>query len=148
MTLSLAATSETITVTGQQPVVDRTNVSANTQLSTKEFEKAPVGRSYQSIVLFSPGVALAPGANPNPQVHGSNSTTNVFLFDGVDSTDTTTGTFGSNITSTPSESVFRRRHVGEYGRAQGGHHVITSRADQSRTGKCSLSNDRGTHRHT
>src|SRR5512144_3049607 len=38
VTLSLAAASETITVTGQQPVVDRTNVSVNTQVSTKEYE--------------------------------------------------------------------------------------------------------------
>ena len=90
--LKVGTMAETITVTGEQPVVDRTNVSANTQLSSKEFEKAPIGRSYQSIALYTPGVVLAPGANPNPQVHGSNSTTNVFLFDGVDTTDTTTGT--------------------------------------------------------
>src|SRR4051794_490116 len=48
MTLALASASETITVTGQQPVVDRTNVSANTQLSTKEYERAPIGRGYQT----------------------------------------------------------------------------------------------------
>jgi hypothetical protein len=102
-------------------VVDRTNVTANTSISQKEFEKAPIGRSYQSVVLFTPGVALAPGANPNPQVHGSNSGTNVFLFDGVDTTDTTTGTFGSNLNfeAIQEVSVQTAGMSAEYGRAQG-----------------------------
>lgn len=117
MTLSLAATSETITVTGEQPVVDRTNVSANTQLSSKEFEKAPIGSSYQSIVSFTPGV----NGGANPQVHGSNNSTNVFLFDGVDSTDTTTGTFGANLNfeAIQEVSVQTAGMSAEYGRAQG-----------------------------
>ena len=120
-TLALAAASETITVTGQQPVVDRTNVSANTQISTKEFEKAPVTRGYQNLALFAPGVVLAPGANPNPQVHGAQSTGNVFLFDGVDTTDTVTGTFGANLNfeAIQEVSIQTAGESAEYGRASG-----------------------------
>src|SRR5713101_6140464 len=121
MSLALAAASETITVTGSQPVVDRTNVSANTQISTKEFEKAPVARGYQNLALFAPGVVLAPGANPNPQVHGAQSTGNVFLFDGVDTTDTVTGTFGANLNfeAIQEVSVQTAGESAEYGRASG-----------------------------
>jgi hypothetical protein len=123
ITLALAATTETIVVTGQQPVVDRTNVTASTQLSTKEFERAPVGRGYQAVAAFTPGVVDQPG-NPssgNPQVHGSPSTTNVFLFDGVDTTDTTTGTFGANLNfeAIQEVSVQTSGMSAEYGRAQG-----------------------------
>ena len=110
-------------MTGQQPVVDRTNVSANTQLSVKEYEKAPVARGYQAIAAFTPGVVDQPG-NPsggNPQVHGANNSSNVFLFDGVDTTDTTTGTFGANLNfeAIQEVSVQTAGMSAEYGRAQG-----------------------------
>jgi len=121
MTLSLAAAGETITVTGQQPVVDRTNVSANTQISTKEYEKAPVGRNYQNLLMFVPGVVVVPTANPNPQVHGAQNSGNVFLFDGADTTDTTTGTFGANLNfeAIQEVSVQTAGESAEYGRATG-----------------------------
>jgi len=123
MTMSLAAASETITVTGQQPVVDRTNVSANTQISTKEYERAPIGRSYQTLMTLAPGVIDQPGngSGGNPQVHGAQNTGNVYLFDGLDATDTTTGTFGSNLNfeSIQEVSVQTSGMSAEYGRASG-----------------------------
>ena len=123
LTMSLAATSETITVTGQQPVVDRTNVSANTNVSTKEYERAPVARSYQALMTFAPGVVDQPGngSGGNPQVHGASNSSNVYLFDGVDSTDTTTGTFGSNLNFEAIQEVSTQTAgmSAEYGRATG-----------------------------
>jgi hypothetical protein len=121
--LKLSSTSEVITVTGQQPVVDRTNVSANTHLSVKEYEKAPVGRSYQSLMTFTPGVVDQPGNGSagNPQVHGATSANNVYLFDGVDTTDTTTGTFGANLNFEAIQeiAVYTAGASAEYGRATG-----------------------------
>ncbi|MGZ7040675.1 MAG: TonB-dependent receptor [Thermoanaerobaculia bacterium] len=123
VTMSLAAASETITVTGQQPVVDRTNVAANTQVSTKEYEKAPIGRSYQTLMTLAPGVMDQPGngSGGNPQVHGAQNTGNVYLFDGLDATDTTTGTFGSNLNFEAIQeiSVQTSGMSAEYGRATG-----------------------------
>ena len=123
LTLALASTSETITVSGQQPVVDRTNVAANTQISTKEFERTPVGRGYQSLIVLAPGVIDQPG-NPNsgnPQVHGAVNTSNVYLFDGVDSTDPTNGRFGANMNfeAIQEVSVQTAGMSAEYGRATG-----------------------------
>ena len=123
VTMSLAAATETITVTGQQPVVDRTNVSANTQVSVKEYERAPVARSYQAIMTLAPGVIDQPGngSGGNPQVHGAQNTGNVYLFDGLDTTDTTTGTFGSNLNfeAIQEVSVQTAGMSAEYGRATG-----------------------------
>ncbi|MGZ4810673.1 MAG: outer membrane beta-barrel protein, partial [Thermoanaerobaculia bacterium] len=123
MTLSLASTGETITVTGQQPVVDRTNVSVNTEISTKEFDRAPVLRGYQSLMTLAAGVVDQPG-NPsagNPQVHGAPTTANVYLFDGVDSTDPTNGQFGANLNfdAIQEVSVQTAGMSAEYGRATG-----------------------------
>ena len=123
LTMGMGGVEMTITVTGEQPVVDRTNVSANTQLSTREYEKMPVGRSYQSLLALAPGVVDQPGnaSSGNPQVHGALNTGNVYMFDGVDTTDTTTGTFGSNLNfeAVQEISVQTAGMSAEYGRATG-----------------------------
>lgn len=123
LTLRLSAESVEITVTGEAPVVDRTNVSVNTRVSTEEFEKAPVGRGYQALLALAPGVIDQPG-NPsggNPQVHGSTNDSNLYLFDGVDTTDTTTGTFGanSNFEAIQEVAIYTSGVSAEYGRATG-----------------------------
>lgn len=117
VTLSLSAESAEITVTGEAPVVDPTNTSATTRISKDEFEKLPVGRSYQSLMAFAPGVVG--GGNPN--AHGSLTSTNVYLFDGVDTTDPTTGTFGSNLNfeALQEVQVITSGASAEYGRATG-----------------------------
>ena len=130
MQMRVGGVGETITVTGQQPVVDRTNVAATTTLAKRELETLPMGRSYQTVYTFAPGVVDQPGnaSSGNPQVHGGLASSNVFLFDGVDTTDTTTGTFGSNLNYEAIEEVVVQSAgmSAEYGRATGGvFNVIT-----------------------
>jgi len=117
LSMSLSAETATITVTGETPVVDPTNTSATTRLSNQEFEKLPVGRSYQSLMAFAPGVIGGGNAN----AHGSLTSTNVFMFDGVDTTDPTTGTFGSNVNfeALQEVQVITSGASAEYGRATG-----------------------------
>lgn len=118
VTMSLAAASEAITVTAEAPVVDPTNMATSARLSTEEYEKAPIGRSYQSITAFAPGVSRA-GSNPN--VNGALTAGNQYLFDGVDITDPTTGTFGANINfeAIQEVNVMTTGLSAEYGRATG-----------------------------
>jgi hypothetical protein len=116
--MSLAASTEAITVTAEAPVVDPTNMTTTTRLSTEEYEKAPIGRSYQSITAFAPGVSRA-GSNPN--VNGALSAGNQYVFDGVDITDPTTGTFGANINfeAIQEVNVLTTGVSAEYGRTTG-----------------------------
>ncbi|HEX7828958.1 MAG TPA: TonB-dependent receptor [Thermoanaerobaculia bacterium] len=118
VTMSLAAASEAITVTAEAPVVDPTNTTTTTRLSTEEYEKAPIGRNYQSITAFAPGVSRA-GSNPN--VNGALTANNQYLFDGVDVTDPTTGTFGANINfeAIQEVNVMTTGTSAEYGRTTG-----------------------------
>lgn len=117
LSMSLSAETATITVTGETPIVDPTNTSATTRLSNQEYEKLPVGRSYQSLMAFAPGVIGGGNAN----AHGSLASTNVFMFDGVDTTDPTTGTFGSNVNfeALQEVQVITSGASAEYGRATG-----------------------------
>jgi len=136
ISMTLAATTETITVTGQQPVIDKTNVAANTHVSTKEFEKAPVARSYLTLIDFAPGVIDQPGnANAgNPQVHGSTNAGNVYLFDGVDATDTVTGTFSANLNfeAIQEVAITTAGMSAEYGRATGGMFNVITKSGTNR----------------
>ena len=121
-TLKLSSTSETITVLGDVPVVDKTNASDTTTVSALLAQRLPIGRSYQALALSAPGVVLPGNANANANFHGALFTDNLYLFDGIDTTDPTTGGFGQNFTyeGIQEVQVTTSAASADYGRAVGG----------------------------
>jgi hypothetical protein len=119
-TLKLAAASEAVTVTGEAPLVDKSNTTATTSITADLVEKIPVGRNYQTVMTFAPGVNSANNSG-NPNSHGALNSNNLYLFDGVDTTDVTTGTFGQNFNfeAIQEVNVSTTGISAEYGRAQG-----------------------------
>jgi hypothetical protein len=119
-TLKLAAASEAVTVTGEAPLVDKSNTTATTSITADLVEKIPVGRNYQTVMTFAPGVNSANGSG-NANSHGALNSNNLYLFDGVDTTDVTTGTFGQNFNfeAIQEVNVSTTGISAEYGRAQG-----------------------------
>ncbi|HUP65845.1 MAG TPA: TonB-dependent receptor [Thermoanaerobaculia bacterium] len=117
ITLRLAAETAEITVTAESPIVDPTNATQTTRVSTEEYEKAPIGRSYQTLARLAPGVVG--GSNPNSS--GALSSNNQYLFDGIDATDPTTGTFGANLNfeAIQEVNILTNGISAEYGRASG-----------------------------
>ena len=88
--------------------VDTTSATVGTILNLAVVESLPTGRNYQSYLQLVPGVKPSTGGNPASKsginysdVGGTTgtSTDNVYILDGVDVTDSSTGTFGSNINS-------------------------------------------------
>jgi hypothetical protein len=143
ITMRLAQAAESVTVTGEVPLVDKTDMSARTNVRAELTEKLAVTRNYQSLVASAPGVTNA-AANPN--VHGALSGNNQYLFDGVDTTDVTTGTFGQNFNfEAIQEVVVQTAGISaEYGRAQGAiANVITKSGTNSFSGsaKAIVNND-------
>lgn len=116
--LKLSNVVETVSVTADVPVIDKTQTASGATVNASFTQKLAVGRSYQSLIQLSPGVTG--GANPN--VRGALNSNNVFLFDGVDTTDTTTGTFGQNFNFEAIQEVAINTggYSAEYGRASGG----------------------------
>ncbi len=144
--LRLSATSETITVLGDVPIVDKTNASDTTTISSQLAQRLPIGRSYQALALTMPGVVLPGNANANANFHGALFTDNLYLFDGIDTTDPTTGGFGQNFTyeAIQEVSVTTSAASADYGRAVGGIiNVITKSGTNSFKGsyKEVLTND-------
>jgi hypothetical protein len=117
ISLRVAGQAEVVTVVGQTPIVDMTNTTVNTRVREEEFARIPVGRSYQTLVGLTPGVV----GTGNVNAHGALSGNNQFLFDGVDLTDPTTGTFGGNLNfeAIQEVSVSTSGISAEYGRAVG-----------------------------
>jgi hypothetical protein len=109
VTLSMAAVSESITVTAETPLVDTTSASAGQELTLELTESLPTGRSYQSYLQLVPGVMPDdPGQQGNPASRsGMNysdiggdvgvSTDNLYYIEGINVTDPETGTFGANL---------------------------------------------------
>jgi outer membrane receptor for ferrienterochelin and colicin len=117
VSMRIGALTDTIQVIGDTPIVDPTTVTATTRISKDEFEKLPVGRSYQALTGVAPGVV----GTGNVNSAGALTTSNLFVIDAVDTTDPTTGTFGTNLNfeAIQEVSVLTSAVGAEYGRAQG-----------------------------
>jgi hypothetical protein len=115
--MKIGTLTDVVQVIGDTPIVDPTTVTATTRVSREEFEKLPVGRSYQALMAAAPGIVGTGNANSA----GALSSNNVFVIDAVDTTDPTTGTFGTNINfeAIQEVSILTTAAGAEYGRAQG-----------------------------
>jgi Carboxypeptidase regulatory-like domain/TonB-dependent Receptor Plug Domain len=121
-TLGLSKAAETITIQGDVPIVDKTDASQRTTLESALTQKLPTPRNYQNLALATPGAVLPGNANANPNFHGGLLSDNLFLFDGIDTTDPTTGGFGQNFTFEAIQEVQITTSAAsaDYGRAVGG----------------------------
>lgn len=120
--LKVGGLTDSVTVTGETPIVDLTNVTANTRVRKEEFERLPVGRSYQSLMAATPGVVGGTvTGNSNINALGAPNNSNIYIMDSVDTTDPTTGTFGANLNfeAIQEVSVSTSAVSVEYGRGQG-----------------------------
>ncbi|HEX9173609.1 MAG TPA: carboxypeptidase regulatory-like domain-containing protein [Telluria sp.] len=100
---------QSVVVTGSRLAqVDTTSATVGTILNLSVVDSLPTGRNYQSYLQLVPGVKPSTGGNPASKsginysdIGGATgtSTDNVYILDGVDVTDSNTGTFGSNINS-------------------------------------------------
>jgi outer membrane receptor protein involved in Fe transport len=115
--LRVGALTDTVQVVGDTPIVDPTTVTATTRISNEEFEKLPVGRSYLNLIAAAPGVV----GTANVNSAGALTSNNLYVIDAVDTTDPTTGTFGTNLNfeAVQEVSVLTSAVGAEYGRAQG-----------------------------
>ena len=134
------------TVVGDVPLVDKTNIGRHDDgAGGADRQACRWPRRTRTVVDFAPGQNDIDG-DGNPNARGAPDSGNVFLFDGVDTTDPTTGTFGANNNfDTIQEVVVSNANVSaEYGRVQGGvFNVITKSGTNffHGTGRVLVTND-------
>ncbi len=116
--MAMTEVSMTIEVTADAPVVDVTTTTQAVNIEKEFTDKLPGNMDYQDAMTMSAGMV----GGGNPQVHGGTKQDNVYLLDGVDTTDSLTGTFGSNVAADALEQVEVQTggFSAEYGRALGG----------------------------
>jgi outer membrane receptor protein involved in Fe transport len=95
---------ETITVTGEGPIVDTKTSTIDSRIDSTMLEKLPTSRdAFLDLALTTPGMAPGSGAPTqttefqSPTAYSSATNENVFLINGVDATNPRAGSFGSLV---------------------------------------------------
>jgi hypothetical protein len=89
--LRVGALAETITVTGESPLVDTQTTRREVVVNSSTISELPMTRSYGSVLYAVPGISVAPGVNGNDlspsmavfTAHGGNSTEGRMMVNGV-----------------------------------------------------------------
>jgi hypothetical protein len=101
--LEIGAMGETVEVTGAAPVVDVTQSKVSVTVEQQILENIPTGRSFQSVIPFAAGARQEPlqSATGNRmggfQIDGASDSENVYLIDGVNTTNIQNGGVGKNF---------------------------------------------------
>ncbi len=128
-TLTVGALSETITVTGESPLIEVSASSVGGVVDVGRIESLPLnGRQFANLAATIPGVGLGFHSDPtkstqySPQINGGNGRNINYQIDGGDNND---DTVGGLLQQYPLEAIqefnfVTSRSKAEYGRSQGG----------------------------
>jgi outer membrane receptor protein involved in Fe transport len=101
--LEAAGSSAIVTVTyDSTPTVDTTSNTGGTNVSTDQFSNFVTQRTVQSIYTIAPGVTRSglrdvSGRDRDPSVSGSSGLENLYIMDGINTTDPSFGGSGANL---------------------------------------------------
>lgn len=128
MRLSVGNVSETVNVEGAAPIIEGTTDQLSETFTSKQVVDVPLGNTYDSFVLFTPGVATAGSggfSNNNGAelaINGQRARSNNYQIDGQNNNDNTIG--GSNFFFGNQDAIAELQVVtnfdAEYGRNLGG----------------------------
>ncbi len=86
LALQIGALEESLTVTGESPLVDLTSAQVGGNVSQEELRDLPSSsRNFTSFVALLPGVQLTPSSSPSSsgvRINGQNQTGIMFMLDG------------------------------------------------------------------
>jgi hypothetical protein len=129
LTLALASVSESVTVTGETPLVETSNSAVGAVVDVRRIENMPLnGRQFANLAATVPGVGLGFHSDPTkstqyaPQIGGGNGRNINYQIDGGDNND---DTVGGLLQLFPLEAIqefnmVTSRYKAEYGRSNGG----------------------------
>src|ERR1700676_2726629 len=85
LTLQAGDQTQTVTVTGEPPMVETTNATLGGTLSNETINDLPMmGRSYQNLLVLRPGMMIYPGGGGwTMSTNGSRPEENTFILEGL-----------------------------------------------------------------
>ena len=96
LTLKLAGVSESVTVTGESPLIDVKQNAAFASIQRETIDRMPKGRDFQSILKTAPGAQDETKAG-GIQIDGASGSENRWVIDGMDTTNLQNGTSGKTM---------------------------------------------------
>ncbi len=129
ITLRVASLQESVTVTGESPLIEATSSSVGGVVDVGRIENLPLnGRQFANLAATIPGVGLGFHSDPtkstqySPQINGGNGRNVNYQIDGGDNND---DTVGGLLQQFPLEAIqefnfITSRSKAEYGRSNGG----------------------------
>jgi len=126
--LEVGGVTETVEVSGAAPVVDVTQSKVISTVEKEILDNIPKGRSFQSVIPFAAGARQEPlqggtsSRGNGYQIDGATDSENVYLIDGVNTTNIQNGGVGKNFQIDFIEEVQIKSSSfeAEYGGALGG----------------------------
>jgi hypothetical protein len=128
LVMEVGGLAETLTVTGEAPLVDVTTASVGGHISAEELNDLPsASRNYMAFVGNVPGTVFIPSAeflNDSFQANGQPTAANNIVFDGANNTDEQRGSNVGGQTRAANESIaevqiLTNQFDAEWGRASG-----------------------------
>jgi hypothetical protein len=120
--LAIASVAETVTVTGEAPLVETSNSSLGTTVTREELDSLPLlGRNFSGLAALSPGIASVGATTTGIQAGGQTTRSNSFLIDGASNDDTVVATErgGFSLEAVREFAVLSNQFSAEYGLASG-----------------------------
>jgi hypothetical protein len=106
LVLKLAAVAETVTVTGESPVIDTQATDVSTNYTREWVESAPVRRfTFFDLINASPGTSQNTSTSSRSSSFGGGTDDNSYQLDGTDFTAPLTGAAGPGPTPTSSKKL-------------------------------------------
>ncbi len=93
LSLQPGAQNQTVTVTGELPIINTTNATLGGTVENQTILDLPInGRAFQKLLDYSPGMQAVPGGStPTYFSNGNRAMNNTWMFDGVDDINITAG---------------------------------------------------------
>jgi hypothetical protein len=96
LTLRLAGVTESVTVTGESPLIDVKQNASFATIQRETIERMPKGRDFTTILRQAPGAQQESKAG-GLQVDGASGSENRYIIDGMDTTNIQTGVSGKTM---------------------------------------------------
>ena len=94
--LQVGSLTESVTVSGAAPVVDRSSTTTGAVLNSDLLQRIPVGRRFSDTLYIAPGVSSGGQVGEaNPSMSGGSGLENLYVVDGVNITNAGYGALGS-----------------------------------------------------
>jgi outer membrane receptor protein involved in Fe transport len=130
VTMELASVAESITVKGQADVVETSRSDVRVLIDQHTIESIPLnGRHFTDLVALGPGVSKDPGGT-DFSVFGERPTATTFLTDGIENSDSYTGSFAQHFNQDAIQEfeVNLTGYMPEFGRGNAGAINIITRS--------------------